>query len=126
MRHAFFLAKRHHLPDASHSQACLDGPRLIVEAAVQDPAIVARLVPPHSILFFQDGDPGTWLALAQTVSGSQPHDASANDQYVLPGQMIQGISSLAPSRLSVMSPTAFSTIPGQFRQTVQTKPLHLT
>ena len=66
---AIFLAELHHLPDAVHSQASLYRARFIVETAVQHAAIVAGLMFPDRVFFFEKRDGGAGQTLAETIGG---------------------------------------------------------
>jgi hypothetical protein len=71
-----------HLADAADSQAGFEGPGLIVEARVQDAAVVATLVAADGAIFFYNRDFGAGQSLAQTEGRSQSDYTAANYQHI--------------------------------------------
>src|SRR5262249_19194723 len=77
-----FLAERYHLADAANGQPGFDRPRLIVKSAMQDSAVIPRLVAADRILLLEDGDAAARRGLAEPESRCQPHDAAADNDHV--------------------------------------------
>ena len=80
VRDVVFAAERDHFLDARHRQPRLDRAGLVIQAAVQDPAVMAALVSAYAFLFFQDGDLRTGQTPAQLESCRQTNDAAANNE----------------------------------------------
>lgn len=78
-----FLAEGNHLANAGDGHAGFEGAGLIVEAAVEDSAIVAALVAADAGLFFKDGDGGIGERLLQAVSGAEADQATSDDDETM-------------------------------------------
>jgi hypothetical protein len=63
-----FAAKLDHLPDAGHGETRFSRPWFVIEARVQNAAVVSALVTSDDRLFFQHGDARAWKTLAETPS----------------------------------------------------------
>ena len=74
-----FTAEFHHLANARDGQPRLDRTGLVIQAAMQDAAVMAGLVAAHTGLLFQYGNTRARKALEKAVCGGQTHDAAADD-----------------------------------------------
>jgi hypothetical protein len=82
VRDRMLAAEFDHLADDADGQPGFEGPRLIVEARVEDAAIVAGLVAADGALFFYNSDFGAGQSLAQTEGCSQSDYTAANNQHI--------------------------------------------
>jgi len=78
------LAERDHFPKTFDCQFGLEGARFIIEARMENPAVVPRLVPTQGILFFQQQQLRSGACLQNAQSGGQAYNAPAHyDKVVL-------------------------------------------
>lgn len=66
---AVLLAKGHHLADAVDGHTGFSRAWLVVETSVEDPGVVAGLVPADAGFFLEDGDPGMGQAVLEAQGG---------------------------------------------------------
>src|SRR5690349_1202052 len=83
MRNRALLTDLDHLPDSSYRQELIPRARLIVEACVQDAAVVAALMAADRSLLFQHRNARARHALGDPISRRKPDDASAYDDDTL-------------------------------------------
>jgi hypothetical protein len=76
------LAERDHLADASDGEPGFGGSRFVVEPGVQYSAVVARLMTPNAIFFFEDDHFGIGESFSETEGGGEADDASADNDYL--------------------------------------------
>src|SRR3990172_4313010 len=82
---AILFAKAHHLRRPPDGNARLERAGLVVDARVEDSAIVPRLVEPDFGLFLQDQDRGARLPAQELEGGREPHDSASHDDHVVHG-----------------------------------------
>ena len=73
------LAEGDHFADAGDGEPGLEGAGLVVEAGVEDAAVVAGLVLAGAALFFEEGDGGAGTGEEEFVGGGETDDAAADD-----------------------------------------------
>jgi hypothetical protein len=73
------LTKLDHLADPGYRQPRLHGTRLVVQTAVQNPAVVAALMLPDRSFLFEDTDCRAGESLTETIRCSQADDSAADD-----------------------------------------------
>src|SRR5579862_3970035 len=73
------LAELDHPANSLHRQMRLTGARLVVEAAVQDSAVIACLVPARTILLFEKKQVDGRITLKELVSRRKSNNPSAHD-----------------------------------------------
>ena len=79
MGNVVLFAELNHSPDAIDGELGFERARLIVEAGVEDAAVVAALVLADLGFLLDDGDPGVGPAELGLVGGGQANDAAADD-----------------------------------------------
>lgn len=72
-----------HEPDSADGKAGFQRAGLVVEAAVEDTAVVRALVAAGGVFFFKDANGCTGLADEQFTGDGETHDASADDDKVV-------------------------------------------
>src|ERR1019366_6239802 len=82
VRDAVSLAERYEQAPAFHAGFRLLGARLVVEARMDDAAVVARLVRGDLLLLLEDHDGEARRALEQLQGCGEAHDAAARDRDV--------------------------------------------
>jgi hypothetical protein len=75
-------AELDHLADTANGKAGFEGPRLIVEARVENTAVVPRLVAADGALLFYYGDFGAGHPLTQAEGGGQSDNPAADNQRI--------------------------------------------
>ena len=73
------LAELDHLADAADGEVGSERTGFVVEAAVDDSAVVAALVTGDGGLLFEDGDVDAGELLLKSPGGGESDDASADD-----------------------------------------------
>ena len=76
---AVLAAEVDHLADAGDGEAGLEGAGLVVEAGMEDAAVVGALVAAGAGFLFEEGDLGGGVGLEEAVGGGQADDSSADD-----------------------------------------------
>ena len=79
---AVHLGERHHFARPLHRVARLQGPGLVVDAGVDDAAVVTGLMRGEAIFLLQQDGAGRRRGLGQRHGGRQPHDAAADDHHL--------------------------------------------
>ena len=74
-------AELRHLTDSLHGHARLQGARFVIEAGVQDAAVVRALVAAEAGLFFQQRDRGRRQGLPELIGRAEPDQSTADDGY---------------------------------------------
>ena len=83
MGDSVFAAELGHEPNPAHGEAGLQRAGLVVEAAVEDAAVVRALVAARAVLFFKDANRGTGLAEQQLAGDGKPDDSAADDEIAV-------------------------------------------
>ena len=73
--------------------------RLIINAGVNYPAVITRLVVGQSLFFFKQKDRNFRIALLQFVHGSGTHDAASNDDDI---ELVFHDTNIAPTILETL------------------------
>jgi hypothetical protein len=74
------LAELDHLADAANSEAGAAGSGLVIQAAVEHPAVVPALMPAHGGFLLENRYLGFGEALEQTVGRGEAEDPSSDDR----------------------------------------------
>src|SRR2546425_4897640 len=77
-------AELHHQPRALDAEPRLGGAGLVVDAGVDDAAVVAGLVRGQRRLLLEDHEPCTGGARAERARGGERDDAAADDGQIVP------------------------------------------
>src|ERR1019366_4261822 len=83
MRNPMPRAELHHPPRPRHTKPRFQRSRLVINAAVDHPAIVSRLVPRHSRLFLQNHHPQPGKPLAHLHGKRKPNNPPANHRNII-------------------------------------------
>ena len=83
MRDAIFTAKPHHRRRAGYAQFRLQRSRLVINAGMNDAAIVAALVTAHTGFFLQQQQVSPGKSPRDFKPHRQPDNPSANDDDVV-------------------------------------------
>ena len=83
MRNPMPRAELHHLPRPRHTKPRLQRPRFVINAAMDHPAIVSRLMPSDPRLFFQNGNSHARELLDRLHGKRKPNNSSANHRNVI-------------------------------------------
>src|SRR5690242_4588091 len=75
MRDSIRLAELNHLPRALDTEASLQGARTIVQAGVNDAAVMAGLMCRHRRLLLEHDDAKLWIALTQFFGRREPNNS---------------------------------------------------
>ena len=76
-------AELHHFARALNTKPRLQRSRLIIDAAVDDPAVMSRLMPGHARFFFQDHQPQVRELFGRLHGKRKPHHPAANHRDVI-------------------------------------------
>ena len=79
VRDVVLPAEVDHLADAGDGETGFLGAGLVIQAGVQDAAIVSALMAADGGLFFEHGDAGVGEALGEAPGGGEADDSSADD-----------------------------------------------
>jgi hypothetical protein len=93
-------AELHHLPRPRHTQPRLQRSRLVINPAVDHPAVVSRLVPSHSRFFLQNHHPQPRKPLAHLHGKRKPDNPAANHRNVISHKLVWGCSCVGTGALA--------------------------
>ena len=83
MGDSMLAAEFGHEPNPVHGESGLQRTGLVIEAAVEDAAVVRALVAAGSVFFFKDADRRAWFAEQQLAGDCEAHNTAANNEMVL-------------------------------------------
>ena len=83
MRNSILRAELHHLPRTRHTQARLQRPCLVIDAAVDHSTVVSRLMPSHASLFLKNHYAQTREALTHLHGKREPNNPPADHSNVI-------------------------------------------
>jgi hypothetical protein len=76
-------AEVHHQADSANGKPGFQGAGLVIEAAVEDAAVVRALVAAGSVFFFKDANRRAGFAEQQLAGDGEPHDSTANHEMTV-------------------------------------------
>ena len=89
-----------HEPDSTDCELGLQRTGLVIEAAVEDAAVVRALVAAGSVFFFKDADRRAWFAEQQLAGDCEAHNTAADDKMVVFFQILETRSHSGSTRSS--------------------------
>src|SRR5947209_12600834 len=75
--------KCQHLLQAFNCQLCFDRSRLVIKTGMEHAAVMAGLMPAEGRFFLEQKHLRAGPLPLHLVSGGEPHDAAADDEYVV-------------------------------------------
>jgi len=95
-----FAAEIRHQTDSAHGKAGLQRAGLVIEAAVEDTAVVRALVAAGAVFFFKDADRRSGFAEKQLAGDGEAYDAAPDDKMVMLFQILETRSHSGSTRSS--------------------------
>ena len=83
MGDSMLAAEFGHEPNPVHGESALQRTGLVIEAAVEDAAVVRALVAAGSVFFFKDADRRARLTAQQLASDCEAHNSATDDEMVV-------------------------------------------
>jgi hypothetical protein len=85
VRNSMLATKLDHGRGSGDAKARLHGTRLVVDARVNDTAVVSALMAGNAVFFLDQQEAKVRKAPRDFERDSEPYYATANDDYVVPG-----------------------------------------